>query len=131
MKKILTLGVLLAMIGGAIGYYMYTKPLDSMESMETNLRITAEAFFAAFDNDETLANKLYLDKVVEVSGKVSKVENANNKTSIYLSTEEEMSSIIFQLEKSDPSIKVGDSVTLKGLCTGYLMDVVLVRGVKV
>ena len=51
--------------------------------------------------------------------------------SIYLDTSNDLSNIIFQLEKLDTSIEEGQEVTLKGICTGYLMDVVLVRSVRV
>jgi hypothetical protein len=130
-KKIFYYLMIGGVFGAAIGYYMYTKPLESIESLKTSFSISSDDLLTAFESDEDLANQKYLDKVIEVKGKVSKTERNNGTTSVYLATENELSSVIFQLESDDPSIKEGQEITLKGICTGYLMDVVLVRSVKV
>ena len=84
----------------------------------------------AFEGDEYLANKKYLDKIIEVKGNISKIEDHK---SIYIDTENPLSSIIFEMEEGQDitSLKVGDVITIKGLCTGYLMDVVMVRSILI
>ena len=130
-KKIFYAILILALIGGSIGYYMYSKPLASIESMNTEHKLTSEELLQLYEEDEESANAKYLDKVIEVTGIVNKAEKNNGTTSIYLSTLSDFSNVIFQLEEDDPSIKKGDEVTMKGICTGYLMDVVLVRSKRV
>ena len=130
-KKIIASILLLGIIGAGIGYYMYSKPLASINSMKTDHQISSTDLLEVFEDDETVANEKYLDKVIEVTGTVIKAETLNGTTSIYLSTENDLSNIICQLEKEDDSIKKGQEVTIKGICTGYLMDVVLVRSKKV
>lgn len=131
MKKILAILFCLGLVGALIGLYMFNKPLESVSSMKTNYSINASDLLVAFEENETTANTKYLDKVLEVKGIVDKMESTEEKTTIYLDAGNPLSSIIFQLEKSDSELKKGEEVTLKGICTGYLMDVVLVRGVKV
>ena len=99
--------------------------------MNTDYKLTSEDLLESFEEDENVANEKYLDKVIEVTGVVSKAEKNTGTTSIYLATLNDLSNVIFQLEKDDPSIEAGHQVTMKGICTGYLLDVVLVRSKKI
>lgn len=130
-KNIIYTILLLGALGTGIGYYMFNKPLASIDAMNTNYQMSSNDLLISFEDDENLANQKYLDKVIEVTGTVSKTETEKGITSIYLATENDLSNVIFQLEESDLSIKAGQEVTLKGICTGYLMDVVLVRSMQV
>lgn len=130
MKKILYIFIALGVCGGAIGYTMFNKTLPSTIKQSTDLKIESSSLLDAFENDENEANKKFLDKVMEVSGTVGKIEKMEGKISIYLSTGNELSNIICQLESDImPKLKEGDKTIIKGICTGYLMDVVLVRSV--
>ncbi len=132
MKKKIIVGLVLAgLIGASLGYYLFNKPLESTESMKVDYKMLPSELLMAFESDETQANAKYLDKVIQVSGTVSKCETKDNKVTVYLDTDNPMSNIIFQLEKSTTEIKEGETITLKGICTGYLMDVVLVRAVLI
>ena len=113
------------------GTYMYNKPPTNISSMKTDFKMSASGSLSAFEHDETTANAKYLDKVLEIKGVVQKHENKEGKQTIYIDADNALSSVIFQLEKAEEGIKVGDKITLKGICTGYLMDVVLIRAKKV
>lgn len=130
-RKIIIALAVIGAIGGSIGFYMFNKPLESTMSMKADYSIEPGVLLAAFEEDEAAANTKYLDKVIEVKGQVQKVEKADDKIAVYLETDNLMSSIIFQMEEAGVQFEKGEEVTLKGICTGYLMDVVLVRGVKV
>jgi len=123
--------LLILVIGiAAFGYYSYTKPLASITDMAIDVSLSAEELLLAFEADESQANIDYLDKVVSISGRVSRVESKDGISTIYLNTENELSYIICQLE--DPKAMLpaeGSSITIKGICTGYLMDVVIVRSI--
>lgn len=131
MKKILIALILIALIGGSVGYYMFTKPLATTDSMTADFTMSAADLLTVFEDDEAAANSKYLDKVITVQGQVEKVETEEGKVTIYLKTDNSMSNVIFQLEDSTTTINANEMVTLKGICTGYLMDVVMVRGVKI
>ena len=123
--------LLMGIIGGSIGFYMFNKPLESIASMKSDYQMEASVLLAAFENDENIANGKYLDKVIEVKGQVEKVEEKDGNVTIYLDANNPLSNVIFQLEKSNSTMNKGDQVTLKGICTGYLMDVVMVRAIRV
>ena len=131
MKKILISIILLGIVGSAVGFYLFNKPLESTKILKTDFIINAVDLLNAFENDEMQANQKFLDKVIEVKGNIQKIEVKNSKTTVYLDADNLMSSVIFQLEDQASNLKKGQEVTLKGICTGYLMDVVLVRAVKV
>lgn len=128
-KKIVIAILILGVAGGIYGYYMFNKKNESISSMKTEIKTSASQLLTDFESDEPVANEKYLDKVVEVTGQVSKVESKEASTSVYLDTGNPLSSVICQLE--DPSQNVtyknDEDITVKGICTGYLMDVVLVR----
>lgn len=130
-KKIIIALVIIGATGGGVGFYMFNKPLESTMSMKADYSLEPGVLLVAFEEDEAAANTKYLDKVIEVKGQVQKVEKADDKIAVYLETDNLMSSIIFQMEDVGVQFEKGEEVTLKGICTGYLMDVVLVRGVKV
>lgn len=131
MKKYIWYLLMAVLAGGAYGYYQYNRPVASLESANADVVLEAPALLKAFETNETTANTQYLDKVIEVSGQISRIEEDGEKKSIYLSTGNEMSSVICEMELGTPSdgLAVGGKVTVKGKCTGYLMDVVLVQSV--
>ena len=131
MKKVLLVLLALAALGAGIGFYMFNKPLTSTQSMKTDYKIESNALLTAFEENEVEANAKYLDKVIEMTGEIDKVEIKDEKTSVYIATDNPPSSIIFQLEQPLEDLSEGQVVTLKGICTGYLMDVVLVRAVLI
>ena len=130
MKKFIIPLIIVIGAGGLIGYNMYNKEHEKTASLKANVEITATDLVSNYENDETLANSQYLDKVIAVTGTVMKIDKTDESTSIILDGGNELSTIICQLEDPDAKLpKEGQEVTIKGLCTGFLMDVVLVRAV--
>ncbi|MCB9304014.1 MAG: hypothetical protein H6566_25535 [Lewinellaceae bacterium] len=136
MKKYLLALVLLVALGAGVGYFIYNKPFQDMNSAKADITLTAPELFTAFESDENAANEKYLDKVVQVSGTVKEVSTGDDgNISITLDSGSEMFGVICQLdnltEQPRKDFKEGEQLTLKGVCTGMLMDVVLVRCVVV
>lgn len=131
MKKYLWLVLLLAVLGGGYGYYQYNRPVASLEDKEADVILSAPDLLKAFESNEAEANKNYLEKVIEVKGEVVKIEGDSTKKSVYLNTGNEMSAVICEMEAGADTegVTAGSSVVVKGKCTGYLMDVVLVQSV--
>src|SRR5688572_19371110 len=70
MKKILLFVVVIVILGGGYAYYLYNKPVASINDIDAELTISAEDLFSQFENNETEANTRYLGKIIEVRGKV-------------------------------------------------------------
>lgn len=136
MKKYLKYILLLAVVGG-VGFYFYSnKPHKNMTNAKVEMQLTSTQLFTDYDENEQAANAKYLDKVVEVSGKVKEVNvDENGQTSLTLESGSDMFGVICQMDNltdhNRTDFKEGEEVKLKGICTGVLMDVVLVRCVEV
>ncbi|MCO6476016.1 MAG: hypothetical protein J5I94_05305 [Phaeodactylibacter sp.] len=136
MKKLLGIGLLLALVGLGVGYFMYNKPHQNMEKAEADVSLQASELFSAFESDEGSANEKYLDKVIQVTGTVKEVStDEEGNVSLTLDSGNGLFGVICQLdnlaEHERTDFQPGEQVTLKGKCTGMLMDVVLVRCVVV
>jgi hypothetical protein len=132
-KTLRTIGLLcLAGIAAAtfIGYRVYTKPHRSAAT-ETAVATTAAQLVHEYEKDEAASNKKYLGNAVQVSGTVSEVSvNQQNKPVVLLAGSD-MSGVQCSLEEPMPGIKKGDSVIIKGFCTGFLTDVIIDRCIAV
>lgn len=136
MKKYLKYVLLLALIGGSFGYYMYNKPHQNMNKATAEIHLTSTQLFTDYENDETEANGKYLDKIMEISGKIKEVAtDENGMMSLTLESGSDMFGVICQMDNLSKhqrtEFEEGEEVKLKGICTGVLMDVVLVRCVEV
>lgn len=131
MKKIIIPILILGAIGIAIGFYMYNKPVQSLEKKKAEVMISASQLVTEYEADETAANEKYLGKVVEVSGKIADIVSEEGKTKIQLETSNPMAMVICEMEDgSDTGLNEGDEAKIKGLCSGYLSDVILVQCVS-
>ncbi len=125
MKKIIIAVVVLGLIGAGIGFYMYNKPVQSLEKKKPDVMVSAEQILADYETDEKTADGKYLGKVVEVSGKISEITTEGDINKIHFETSNPIALVICELEKGHDSggLNVGDQAKIKGLCSGYLSDV--------
>jgi hypothetical protein len=131
LKKII-LGILIfGIIGAFFTYKIYNKPHVNVGEASADLRISADKILTDFTADETRANKTYLEKIIEVTGVISDIKKEREIGIIALKTNDDFGSVLAHLSaeatKKISSLKVGQTVVLKGICTGYLMDVILVK----
>lgn len=131
-KKNILIIIVLVLIGAiSYGVYVWNKPARDVVK-ENGLKVSAVEIFAAYMNDEAAADKLYLNKAIEVTGVVSDVKkNQEGKTVIYLQTEDPVFGINCTFKEEPGSISKGSTVTFKGICTGLLSDVIINQGVLV
>jgi hypothetical protein len=135
MKRILYFLLALACFGGAIGYYLWNKPHQNMQTAKADMAIEAAVLFGEFGADEAAANAKYLDKTIAVSGKVkeaAKLDDGTVKVSLDTGSEFGVFCELDPLSKhSRTDFAVGETVTFKGICTGFNFDVQLTRCVEV
>lgn len=128
MKKIaLVILVLLLAVAAYVWFFVWNKPKTNVAGA-TAIKTEAVALFNEYSTNEQAANQKYLEKILEVAGIVTSVnKNAEGQTVILLKTNDPMFGINCTMEEKDIVLKEGDAVILKGICTGYLTDVVLIR----
>jgi len=129
-KWILLVFVILAMI---YTWKEYNRTQKSTFDIDVFASTTATSLVKEFEVDETSANKKYNDQVISVKGIIQSIELTDSTQRIILKGE--TGGVIGELEKSERKktavLKAGDSVILKGVCTGFLMDVILIRTIIV
>ena len=134
-KKVKIIIVLILVIGTASAIYAYkeyNRGQKDLSKEKADLVVNATDLYKAFSDDETNANTIYLDKVVAVKGKViSGDKDAEGNYTVQLDAGSDMGVISCQMDpkyNADAAkLQAGNMVTLKGTCTGILMDVVLIR----
>lgn len=126
-RTILWIGIfLLLLIVAAWGWHLYDKPHQSAAGETADFAISADSLYQQYQKDEHSADQRYLGKVIEVSGKLAEIQHSGNSEIWILSPQPGGGGINCQLfagTRVDPEPKSGDAVTVKGRCTGFLMDV--------
>lgn len=132
MKKSLAIILLLAIVGGSYAYYLFNKPVQSLASSKADVTISARELLADYEANEQEANDQYLNKVLEVTGTIREVQKENEQLNIVLDTDSPLGGIVCEMEKASlEKLKSGQQISIKGNCTGYLMDVVLTKCVLI
>ncbi|KGL64149.1 OB-fold protein [Polaribacter sp. Hel1_85] len=130
-KKILVAILIIGIIGAFVAYKIYNKPHVNVGDTKSDITLTANKIINDFSSDESIANTNYLDKIIEVSGVISKVKIEKEKGIITLKTNDDFGSVLCHLSDNATQkinlLKEGQTITVKGICTGYLMDVILVK----
>lgn len=119
------------LILASYAYYQYNKSPLSLKNKSADISISAVKLLQEYESDESMADSKFLDKVLEVSGSFNKYEEIDGKANIYFESKDKLSNVICEMENTDniKSLVKGQTINIKGLCSGYLMDVILVKSV--
>lgn len=133
LQKILILSVIVLIVCGFIGYKIYNKPHADLSNLNPDFELNQEELISTYNENESQADEIYLGKILEVSGSIAAIETGEDGATITMGSEEYMGGILFEFEPAEnlSEYKVGDQVTIRGTCSGILMDVVLNRCVIV
>ncbi len=131
MSKILKIGLPLLIVGGLFAFkFMQPKPPLDIHSAPTEVTINAVSLYAEFEGSEMAANATYVGKVIEVSGILSAVEKSDAGGYVLnLKADSPLGQITCNLAPKEKifseATAINQVVTVKGVCTGYLFDVVI------
>jgi hypothetical protein len=111
------------------GVVQVMKPHRNVASEQTEATMSAKALYNEFESNEKEAGKKWIGKVIEVSGIIISASETDKYVSINLGGTAD-GGINCSLLKKDlnagDKFNPGDKITIKGKCTGFLMDVNLV-----
>lgn len=130
MKVKIIIGILITfIIAIIIGYKLYNKPHVDVSKTAANYKLSTNKLIKEFIIDEDMADKKFANKIVEINGTILEISTTNGKGIITLKGND--ANIICQLnEKENKKImqlKKDQNVIIKGQCSGYLMDIMLVN----
>lgn len=133
MKKIIYILIAIIFIAGSAYYYtfIYSKNHHRNAQEEAGIVISSDSLIAAYQANETDANKKYLNKAVEVTGSIISInKDQTNHIIVVLGKADAFSNVAITLTNTTPiQNKVGETITIKGVCTGNLSDVIITEGV--
>lgn len=129
MKKIIPY-ILVTVVSAIIfGYWQYNKPHRDIAKEKASFELTADELFNAFEENEDIANAMYLDKVISVTGKIVDLENnQDGKSVLTLEAENAMiGGVRCTMKDSGVALVKDMEATFKCRCTGFLADVILIE----
>lgn len=135
MRKILVISGILFLLGTLVALFIIMKQLHKphidIYATDPDITISINTLLNDYNIDEKKANQKYLDKVIQTEGIIKKIDINNGNTLILITEKNTSNSVVCYMEpfenKKVLTLEVGQSIKVKGICTGFLMDVVLVR----
>ncbi len=135
MKRIIYTVLLIILLGAVTTYYyvfVYSKNHHRDVQQETAISVSADSLVAAYEASDSIANAKYLNKALEIKGPIAaKDTNAVGQVTLLLGDSDPFKKrVSITLNTKTPiSQKTGDTIKVKGKCTGNLSDVVITDGV--
>jgi uncharacterized protein HemX len=117
LKKILVVVLIVVAAGAGTGWYLWNKPRRSAENSR-GIAIAANDLEKAYAANEKLADSLYMNKVLEVSGKVTEVSTDLDTNVVVTLQTEDGAGILCTLKDKKSSATKGQSISIKGFCSG-------------
>ncbi len=135
--KVLIIIIILGLIGGYLVYkFVYNKPFPDYVEAKADLTVNADVLYHDFKTNKDTADKKYTGKVLDISGALTRVEEADSLVvAVFVLGQgdfgEEGIRITLLPEFSDKAktLSKGKELTFKGLCTGFNdSDVIVEKG---
>jgi hypothetical protein len=136
LKKIIIVVLVIAI---PLSFYLYKeyhrKPAD-LTTIRPAVKVNAGAFLDEYENDEVKANHQYLGKTIQVQGTIAEIiKQQDTLANVMIGDAAAMHKVSCLLDKQHIGLinqyKAGQQIIIKGICTGFLMDVELNRCVIV
>ena len=133
------IAIVAGLIAVSLAFYFYKeyhrKP-DDISGFKPAEKINFSVIVNGYKNDETIANKQYLGKIIQVSGPVADIiKQQDTIINVFIGDINSLHKVSCLLDKrnagSIDKYSKGNDITIKGICTGFLLDVELNRCVIV
>lgn len=93
--------------------------------------IASEELISLFKNDEKRSNKIYAGKIIEVTGIIKEINFLNDRNTVILKSATNNFGIICDINEVEKDklklLKINQQIKVKGICKGYLKDVILLN----
>lgn len=130
LKRLLITGLVLAVIGAGIYWYIATEKFSDTKDRKAAFTVDAIDFIREFRKDDSVANKKYRERIITVNGRVSELEAPDSSTvnvKFVDTTTGDYTIFAFQEQHlaEAKSLKKGDSISIKGSCSGVSYSEIL------
>ena len=128
-KRILVSLLVLAAIFASIYWWVATEKFSDTKDRKAHFEVNALDFIHEFQENDSAANVKYADKIIIVNGRVSEIEAVDTSFNIKFTDPLTSSYAIFAFQQQHQSeaktVKVGDSISVKGSCSGSIYSEIL------
>ena len=129
-KKTLYSILFVVVLLGLICIYIFFKPEKDILKFKPDYKLTAIELFNEYSTNEEVANTKFLGNIIQVSGTIREINTEDSiYTTIILETDDEFFGVSCVLNNKyttkQKEILIGSEATIKGICSGMLIDVVL------
>ena len=120
----------IAAICVAVGIYLYVfREADPDVGKKTaDFELSAKELVEDFEMNEDSANLQFLDKILVAEGNVYNITEKDEVVTVYLKEDEDLAGVLCNFNPGSinlQSAQIGNKIKVKGICSGYLLDVVL------
>jgi hypothetical protein len=130
-RKIIGLAGVAISVTLVYGLYIWNQPARKVED-EKGIEVDAATLFSDYVADESVANSKYLNKAIEVTGLVTtSKKNDQGFAYVILQSADPVFGINCTFKKDVGIINSGQTITVKGICTAYLDDVIINQAILV
>lgn len=130
-KFFLIVAFIVVSIIAMYGYREYNRKFPDTHSLQPTFQLKALELVNQYETDEQKANAKYADKAISVRGTVKTIQTTDSSATVFLNDGSTTASVICQFERNNKgevkNLRRGDDAIIKGICSGYLMDVVIIR----
>ena len=110
--------------------YKFVEKESDTSLVPTEAVLDANSLASLIKNDDQAISKDLIEKAIEVSGDIKEIIYRNGITTIIIASNDE-NCIVCQMQKNQEKIvsklKVGASISVKGIYKGVLMDAILLN----
>ena len=128
-KRIITGGLILLLAVAGVVWYIFTEKFTDTAERKADYAVNAADIIKEFQQNDSLANKKYTEKIISVRGIVSGIEAADTTVNIKMSDTATGDYIIFAFQQQHLSeakkLKEGELVSIKGSCSGGVYSQIL------
>jgi hypothetical protein len=129
--KILVLISLLVVLVLTFALKQLNKTHTDIRSSRPTMVLTAQNLISEFEEDEEAATIKFTEKLIQFDGTIFNISISDGNSIITIKKNGSESGIICQMLMEDNlnsiKLKKGENVTIKGICSGFLLDVIMVR----
>jgi uncharacterized protein YxeA len=111
-KKLFIISSILLLVAFAAYTYLYKSHRD-IQSETVSYSVSVEQVYKEFIKSDSLANTKYLDKTIEIYGKITAIDLSNK----IITVDEKLFASFNSALKSD--LKIGQNVKVKGRLLGF------------
>jgi len=126
---------LIIVIAAIFGINQYNKPHVDVEDSKVDYVFTPKKLVDEYLQNEMAATKKYADQILQIEGDTYTISTLKGSSIITFNSEALASSVICHLQPEENNkilkLKKDQYITVKGICTGYLLDVVMVECVLI